>query len=677
LDDIKGRSAITILENYTGKNPYLKKLKLKLSKSGKLKLTANQTKYIINNHDKEPIHVNKVISITTYLGEELKQHYNLSFVPEKILFEYILAESEKVYHVYGKLKRNQDKSEMYFIPKTQVLDDPFYKEVDIDVDFTKYIELDQFQLKDGTIGRTPYEHQINGVKFLLTNKGCLLADDMGLGKCLSINQLVYTPKGLEVISNLKVGDYVIGSNGLKTKVIRVYPQKELKKMYKITFNDGYSVECTDDHMWTVTSNNGSINNKNREIRYTNLTVEQMLDKDLVLEQPGTGWNEKRPYKFKTYYKQSNSQNKWQIPIVKPIHFENNQKLPIDPYLLGVSLGDSYINETGNIKIELHKDDFDEIFNNQIINEISPQQNKRCNNIYVLKEEVKLLGLNGKLSHTKFIPDMYKYSSVEDRLAILQGLMDTDGHCMKSDKDVFVGTEYCTVSEQLADDVAEIIHSLGGIVRKKSKIGSYKKEDGTRVECKVAYRLNIKLPEGMNPFRLKRKSKEYNPPQKYKVGRYIKDIEYLGMDKSICIKVEAEDSLFTLQHGIVTHNTYQSIIAALESGAKKILIVCPSAVKINWEREIQYFQEMDTAIIEGKRWKDAKFTIINYDILKNFHEIPDKNIKEEDICWDSQELVKANFDLIIIDEAHKLKNPNSNRGAIMKDLCTKLLMRHIN
>ena len=184
MDDIKGRSAITILENYTGKNPYLKKLKLKLSKSGKLKLTANQTKYIINNHDKEPIHVNKVISITTYLGEELKQHYNLSFVPEKILFEYILAESEKVYHVYGKLKRNQDKSEMYFIPKTQVLDDPFYKEVDIDVDFTKYIELDQFQLKDGTIGRTPYEHQINGVKFLLTNKGCLLADDMGLGKTM-------------------------------------------------------------------------------------------------------------------------------------------------------------------------------------------------------------------------------------------------------------------------------------------------------------------------------------------------------------------------------------------------------------------------------------------------------------------------------------------------------------
>jgi len=671
LNDIKGVKAIKLLREYEGKNPYIKKLKHKLNQTKKLKLTENQSKYIIDNHDKEPQFINKIISITEWLGDELMKNEKLSFSPKKIQVLYMLADSDKTYHIYGKLKQNQDRPAMYFIPKTQVLDDPYFEDIDIDVDFDKYKELDTFKLKDGTVGRTPYEHQKSGIKFLLTRDGCILADDMGLGKCLSINELVYTPNGLKVISDLKVGDYVIGSNGLKTKVIGVYPQKELKKMYKITFNDGYSVECTDDHMWTVTSNNGSANNKNREVRYTNLTVEQMLDKDLVLEQPGTGWNEKRPYKFKTYYKQSNGQNKWQIPIVKPIHFENNQTLPVNPYLLGVSLGDGHINKKGSIHIELHKDDFDEIFNDQIINEVSSQQNKRCNSIHILKEEVKTLGLNGKLSHTKFIPDMYKYSSIEDRLAILQGLMDTDGHCMESDKGVFVGTEYCTVSEQLADDVAEIVHSLGGIVRKKSKIGSYKKEDGTKVECKVAYRLNIKLPEGMNPFRLKRKAKEYNPPQKYKVGRYIKDIEYLGMDKSICIKVEAEDSLFTLQHGIVTHNTYQSIIAALESGAKKILIVCPSSVKINWEREINYFQCFDTTIISGQKWSEAKFTIINYDILKNFHALPSKDLKKEYILDRHQKMLAANFDLCIIDEAHKLKNKDSKRGTIMSEVCKKI------
>ena len=228
--------------------------------------------------------------------------------------------------------------------------------------------------------------------------------------------------------------------------------------------------------------------------------------------------------FKTYYKQSNGQNKWQIPIVKPIQFENDFKLPINPYLLGVIIGDGHIGNSGYVKILLDRNDFDEIFTDQFINEGKEKNGNRINLINTIKEEIITLGLNGKLSHTKFIPDTYKYSSIEDRLAILQGLMDTDGHCMKSDKGVFLGTEYCTVSEQLADDVAEIVHSLGGIVRKKSKVGSYKKEDGTRVECKVAYRLNIKLPEGINPFRLKRKADEYNPPQKYKVGRYIKDIK---------------------------------------------------------------------------------------------------------------------------------------------------------
>jgi SWI/SNF-related matrix-associated actin-dependent regulator 1 of chromatin subfamily A len=302
LDDIKGRGAIQLLEEYEGKNPYIKKLQLQLKNNKKLALTTNQTKYIIGFHDKEPILINKVVGITEFLGETLKKSEGLSFTPERILVEYMLAESDKSYHVYGKLKRNQKKSGMYFLPKTQVLDDPYYEEIDIDVDFEKYRELDQFVLKDGTVGRTPYEHQKEGIKFLLTHDGCLLADDMGLGK-----------------------------------------------------------------------------------------------------------------------------------------------------------------------------------------------------------------------------------------------------------------------------------------------------------------------------------------------------------------------------------TYQSIIAALESGAEKILIVCPSAVKINWEREIHYFQCYDTSIIEGKKWNSAKFTIINYDILKNFHTIPgvtDKDLKEEDICFDSQILLQQQFDLVIIDEAHKLKDPKSIRGAIMKDLCVK-------
>src|SRR5690606_24165611 len=95
--------------------------------------------------------------------------------PEKILFEFILGENEKAYHVYGKLVKNQIKSEMYWIPKTMVIDDPYFTEIQVDVDFEKYKKMD-------SKNRTPYKHQEEGIKFLLSRNGCILADDMGLGK---------------------------------------------------------------------------------------------------------------------------------------------------------------------------------------------------------------------------------------------------------------------------------------------------------------------------------------------------------------------------------------------------------------------------------------------------------------------------------------------------------------
>jgi SWI/SNF-related matrix-associated actin-dependent regulator 1 of chromatin subfamily A len=243
-------------------------------------------------------------------------------------------------------------------------------------------------------------------------------------------------------------------------------------------------------------------------------------------------------------------------------------------------------------------------------------------------------------------------------------MDTDGHCMKSKKGNFTGTEYSTVSEQLADDVAEIVHSIGGIVRKKSRIPTYHYK-GEKKEGKRVYRLNIKFSNDINPFRLKRKSGEYLQPNKYKVGRYIKDIKLEKQGESVCIQVGAEDHLYVTEHGIVTHNTYQSIVAALEIESERILVVCPSSLKINWKREIENFCE-DVSIIKGKHWDPDRFTIINYDILKNFHTIEERGKKYED--WElRREIVEFNPDLIILDEAHYVKNHKSIRGKILKDI----------
>jgi SWI/SNF-related matrix-associated actin-dependent regulator 1 of chromatin subfamily A len=178
LNDIKGHSAVSLLENYSGINPYLLRLKNELLKNGKITLTDTQSKYIIENHDREPQLINRVVGITKYLGEELQKQDGVSFTPEKILIEFMLAETDKSYHVYGKLKRNQTESKMYWLPKTQVTDDPYFEPINIEVDFDKYNNVLAKSKKK------LYKHQEEGIKFLLSRNGCVLADDMGLGKSL-------------------------------------------------------------------------------------------------------------------------------------------------------------------------------------------------------------------------------------------------------------------------------------------------------------------------------------------------------------------------------------------------------------------------------------------------------------------------------------------------------------
>ncbi len=178
INKIKGVSALNKLKTYEGTNPYINSLKSKLLNRGKLTLTSNQHDYILRNYDLEPIKINKIVAITEYLGTELQKQFNLKFVPEKILIEYILDDSEKTYHVSGKLKRNQTNSDLLFLPKTQILDDPYHEEINVEIDFDKYNQV------LGKEGKKLYEHQEEAIKFLLSKKGCVLALDMGLGKTM-------------------------------------------------------------------------------------------------------------------------------------------------------------------------------------------------------------------------------------------------------------------------------------------------------------------------------------------------------------------------------------------------------------------------------------------------------------------------------------------------------------
>ena len=121
-------------------------------------------------------------------------------------------------------------------------------------------------------------------------------------------------------------------------------------------------------------------------------------------------------------------------------------------------------------------------------------------------------------------------------------------------------------------------------------------------------------------------------------------------------------------------TYQSIVSALELNAQKILIVCPANAKINWFREISNFvPEEDISILKTGHWNPKRFTIINYDILKNFHTLVDGRKKYQE--WEiNRHLADEGFDLVIMDEAHMVKNPKANRTKIMNQVTNKIEKR---
>ena len=124
----------------------------------------------------------------------------------------------------------------------------------------------------------------------------------------------------------------------------------------------------------------------------------------------------------------------------------------------------------------------------------------------------------------------------------------------------------------------------------------------------------------------------------------------------------ENKKFILADDMGLGKTTSTIIAALETGAKKVLIICPASLKINWQREIENYSDRTTSIIEGKKWDDSDFVIINYDIIKNFH---DDKKKSESI------IVNSKFDLVIVDEAHYVQNSQAQRTKLINDIGRKV------
>jgi len=374
-------------------------------------------------------------------------------------------------------------------------------------------------------------------------------------KGLKLNEKILTPNGWKENKDLEVGDLIIGSNGQEQKIEGVYDLGK-KEFYRVIFDDGIWLDTTDDHLWEVT-------NKHSHTKV--ITTMQLKEESQKPRQEG--------YKY--------------VRLVKPVQFQKAE-LPIDPYTLGVLLGDGGI--TRGVTLTCH--------DKEIVNRISKtykvQESESrsrydyCTTFYIpeLKQKLKELGLLGLYSDEKFIPKEYLFSSIDQRIDLLKGLMDTDGNAhitfnKKKQKQGF-RARYTTTSEKLAEDIRDLVWSLGGRASLSSSTPNYTRAEDrkTKLEGRQAYHLNISIE--INPFYLPRKAEKWRPPRQIMQRRII-SVEYIGEDSARCIKVSNSDGLYIAGDFVVTHNTRKSFpknwgFYSIDSQAGSYLFAAPEVLK---------------------------------------------------------------------------------------------------
>lgn len=480
-------------------------------------------------------------------------------------------------------------------------------------------------------GGVARDYQKQGVHFTDMNNGnALIADEMGLGKEQPLYCKILTPNGWKKMGDIKIGDYVIGKDGSPTKVIGVFPQGQ-KESYEIIFTDGSRTECGLDHLWNVRD----VNLRYKKKPFVTKTTKELLERGL---------------------KYSDGGNKWDIPLPDPIKFSKKDYL-IHPYLLGVLIGDGYLSgstiQFSNPKID---NDITERIKTLIPKNCLFVEDKRdqCpqhtirGKVYKVNpilNEVRRLYLNVK-SKDKFIPNSYKVGSIKQRLELVRGLMDTDGGNSTKGNCVFH-----TRSQQLAQDVVDIVRSLGGI--------AYIRQ----------YAEDFQVPVFLNfcPFYTKRKKESWKQTTKQignshgRRGKFIKEINYVGKVEQQCISVENEDGLYITDDYIVTHNTIQALgYLQLHPEIRPVLIVVPALVKTKWKREALKWLSSpgEVQILYGKTPSEpitGNIVIINYDIIYDWKD----------------ELAKIPFEVMITDECHLYSNNSAKRTKAVKKIGKKI------
>ncbi|MFF9570964.1 helicase-related protein [Streptomyces sp. NPDC014685] len=394
----------------------------------------------------------------------------------------------------------------------------------------------------------------------------LLQGEVGSGKAQPLDSLVLTPRGYKPMGEIRQGDEVVVPEGEVAVVDGVFPQG-VRDVWRLVLSDDTTVECDDEHLWIVGTSCAWNRGQSPKVMTT-----REIRKDL----------------FK-----ANGSSKWYVPSAVPVDLSCGSEPPFDPYVLGLLLGDGSFRH--NLRLSTVDDEILAAVRTAVAPdcELVPVPGSRCD--YTIRmtrpksgsqrnpviSALRALGLWGATSHDKFIPPVFKNTSIKNRLAVLQGLMDTDGTLDAQGMSI----SFCSASRRLAEDVAWLVRSLGGRARVLSR--------------KSAFNVSIALPDEYVPFQLTRKAAQLRPRPKYNTFRRgIRAVEYVGRKPVQCISVAHPSHAYITDHFTVTHNTMvalRAMLGVVDAGGQAAMLAPTEVLAQQHHRSIT---EMMGELAEG-------------------------------------------------------------------------------
>ena len=389
----------------------------------------------------------------------------------------------------------------------------------------------------------------------------------GTGKAMPKDTLIPTPDGERLLGEIKVGDFVFDRKGHPTKVLGVY-DRGVRRCFELTFSDGRKTRCCDEHIWSCYTSKKSLKN---------LTLQEMMEKGIRIS--------------------AKSGARFRMPINGCVEF-SEKELPVHPYILGVFLGDGCCKER---YLTLSSNDLPVVEKvAKLLNATAKKQSEN-NYSWAFKKGGKAITTKevfGDIaswvmrgSNEKAIPTDYLHGSREQRIALLQGLFDTDGSVSCKSNGL---ASFSTTSSELYAGVSYLLRSLGLPTSTTSKevCRGRVKQDGT---CSTDYavRTHLKPDQFDVCFSLPRQIEKlkavfgaFKRPSKRTERVALTDVREIEPCEQVCILVDNPEHLFLANDFLVTHNTHRAIedwFVPSFNGGKNLMVSLSTLVALNGAR----------------------------------------------------------------------------------------------